>query len=159
MQMQVALSLRGNIEKTVSMTVVFANHCYTRSLEDHEIAANIFPQHEIIEDGSSKHSRPRVFDLSRYTLSLQLPTLFTQLVANQGRVYGTSHHNVLSVQLLQNNGSQHPYVYFIKVAKDKEHKRLLVHIESAYSYDLNDPPFDLNKPQSLMKLLSKKWSD
>ena len=162
LQMQVSLELRGGFKKTVPLTVIFENHCYTRSLEEEEINSGLFPPHEIIEDGSKKDSRPRVFDLLRYDLSFNLPTLFQNLIHQQRRVYATSHHNVLSAQLTpvsSTSGTTVPYVFFIKVAKDKVNKKLLAHIESAYPYDANDPPFVQNKPQSLMTLLSKTWSD
>jgi len=46
----------------------------------------------------------------------------------------------------------------MKVSKNKEQKKLHIKIESAYPYDPSSPPFNLDKPQSLMKLLSRTWT-
>jgi len=157
METQAALELRGGFKKTVQITVSFENHCYTRSVTEVELAEDVYPEQELIQDGSKEDPRPRVFDEERYKLSFQLPSLVQSLITNQQKVYATSHHNVLSAQVITDSNNNYPYVFFMKVSKDKELKKLRVKIESAYPYDPSSPPFSLDKPQSFMKLLSKTW--
>jgi len=158
METQAALELRGGFQKTVQITVSFENHCYTRSVTEVELAEEVYPEMELIQDGSEEHPRPRVFDEERYKLSFQLPSLVQRLITNKQKVYGTSHHNVLSAQVITDSENSYPYVFFMKVSKNKEQKKLHIKIESAYPYDPSSPPFNLDKPQSLMKLLSRTWT-
>ena len=110
--------------KTVQITVSFENHCYTRSVTEVELAAKVYPEKELIQDGSEEHPRPRVFNEERYKLSFQLPSLVQSLITNKQRVYATSHHNVLSAQVVLDGNNRSPYVFFMKVSKDKELKKL-----------------------------------
>ncbi len=159
METEATLELRGGFKKTVQITVSFENHCYTRSVTEVELAAKVYPEKELIQDGSEEHPRPRVFNEERYKLSFQLPSLVQSLITNKQKVYATSHHNVLSAQVVLDGNDRSPYVFFMKVSKDKELKKLKIKVESAYPYDPNDPPFSLDKPQSFMKLLSKTWME
>lgn len=157
LETQATLELRGGFKKAVRITVVFLNHCYTRSVTDEELAANVHPPGDLIQDGSEEDPRLRVFCADRYNLSFSLPSLIQQLIDNSGKVYETSYHNVLSVQLAPLSNSSIPYVFFMRVSKEKAQKKLLIHIESAYSYNPSDPPFSLNKPQGIMTWLRRAW--
>lgn len=102
--------------------------------------------------------RYRLFDPQRYRLSLQLIPLIDQLIEEQGRVYLSSHHNVLKTQVIEGDEVL-AYVFFMKIAKKLDPKRLEVYVESAYSYDAASPPFPLNRPQSFMRKLAEAWED
>ncbi len=149
---QVELELRGGFKKTVTVTFKFSTHCYTRSAQPEELD----PALGLIQDGSSHTPRYRIFDLERYNLSHHLVDLIDQLLETQGKVYEGKHHNILKTELL---GGTAPvsYVFFMQTAKKQAQKKIEVHVESAYPYDPNNPPFTTNKPQSFMKRLSKTW--
>jgi hypothetical protein len=149
---QVQLSLRGGFQKEVLITFKFSSHCYTRTATEQEVSASS----GLLQDGSKHQPRYRVFDPQRHRLSLQLVPLIDQLIQEQGRVYLGSHHNVLKTQVVEGDGVL-PYVFFMKIAKKTDPKRLEVYVESAYAYDAASPPFPLNRPQSFMKKLSEAW--
>lgn len=133
----IPILLRGGFTKTVAVDFRFTGHCYTAGVEP----GSVVPEGcYCYDDGSPHNPRPRVFDLERYTLSLDLPGLINDLIATNGLVSKTAKRdNVVRVDKVQVSryGISMQVAYYIfmhpkKVQHPNRPKQLEVMVESAY---------------------------
>lgn len=160
---RIQISLRGiDQKKSVLVEFRFSCHCYSRGLSDGEVA----PSSLLIADGSLQKPRYRVFDVRRYQLSLNLIGHIDALIAADGVVRKSRHHNFFSVHdALENiDGNETTVDYFIymsarKVAEAGQEKRIKMYIESAYPESVAVPsPGKAKKGRSLSAQLGEVWS-
>lgn len=118
------------------------------------------------DDGSKHKPRLRVFDLERYTLSLDLPALINTLVGSNHIVSRTDRRdNIVRVDkvLVNRNGISMPVSYYIlmhptKIAKAANAPaRLKVMIESAYPEKVGFHGPNMKGSRSLAEMLGEYW--
>ncbi|MHB1077184.1 hypothetical protein [Thiobacillus sp.] len=88
------------------------------------------------------HKQVRLFDKTRYELSLGLPALIEALPDQ--KVFHTGHHNLVRVAIAANSGVATDYHVFLALAR--KGKRMTMFIESAYPADLLEDKPKYGKP-------------
>lgn len=158
---KVLLTLQGGIEKTVVVEFHFSCHCYSRGPSVNEE----IPPELLVPDGSVKNPRDRIYDQRRYDLSRQLVGCIDALIATNGRVHESRHHNFFSVDAAQEDvgGVLQNTTYFIFMSARKieiagQRKFIKVYLESAYPSTPNVPYPTGKRARTLGQMLGSIWA-
>jgi len=129
--MKVSLELVPSQFTEIDVVVLFSNHCFSRSLGDHEVVDESL----IVMDGSET----RVLDKERYDLSkLHLQRVILELPNRHIQVADPTRPNFVTFELPPSNpgGKQIRYAVFFEVKRDRKRKRrMLLRVQSAYVLD------------------------
>lgn len=160
---KILLLLRGGFTKMASVEFHFSHHCFTSSLPPNETVP-----HDCywFNDGSLHKPRLRIFDLERYTLSLDLPLHINNLVASNHIVSRTTRRdNIVRVDKVQvtRNGIPMQVSYYILMHPTKIRKaqnspaKLKVVVESAYPEKVGFHGPNMISARELSKMLGEYW--
>ena len=157
---KITLALSGGKTKLVDVDFRFSCHCYSRGLQEGEMA----PEGLAVPDGSKEMPRPRIFDLERYALSKGIVDMIDQLIANNSIVTKSRHENFFRVDnvLVNRNGCSETVSYFIfmhakKVENPGRPKTILVTVESAYAAMEGIPNPVGQGSRFFGQMLGEKW--
>lgn len=126
--LQVSVDLGVQLPTTLTVIVLFSNHCFTRSVKPGEAV----PEGLAWEDARER----RVMDFQRYEMSKRfLPKVIYELPNRSILFADTSRPNFVIFEIPTNEqaNSAQRYAVFFEVEKDKNRKhRLLLRVQSAY---------------------------
>jgi hypothetical protein len=106
--------------------VTYGLHCFTEDLQE------LSPEErQLLMYGSPRESRP--FNLKRYELSKQLPSIIKTLGDKKTLVCHAGYGNFAIVKILDLSGNE--VNYFVPFTVFKESKKLRLHVLSAYPKD------------------------
>jgi hypothetical protein len=124
-------AFRAQIDENlvVDVVVLFSCHCFTHD-RDKDLRRDI-PAAELYADGK----KTRVLNPQRYQLSKAfLPRLVAELSSRHIRVIGGNKPNYVTIESIDQDGTEICYALFFEVLKDqKRKKRLLLRVQSAYA--------------------------
>jgi hypothetical protein len=155
----VDVPLRGGYLKKISVEIAYTNHCYSRTPRA-AIGERIRPAYRVM-DGRKQ----RVFCDRRYSLSLHLPRIMSELVRGESPVWSIPGNNFVRVELVEeeSTGARATVNYYVimrisKCVAPNEPKCIKVRVETAFPEDLlfYAKPV-LKKPFSFRKLLACVW--
>lgn len=154
------VNLPGGILKDVPVQVAYTMHCYSRGLRSGEVVQDVAPTH-LLYDGN----KPRVFCERRYILSLQLPRLMRELLAQPTLVHAVRGNNYVRIELVEElaDGTITTVTYYIILQLRKsapaEQRFIKMRVETAYPEDLvhYQPTVYDPKGLKLEKLLRELW--
>jgi hypothetical protein len=110
----------GKAAMTYFVNVEFTMHCFTKTQQTGDDPERFYCNDR---DGS-----PRLFDLERWALSLELPEIIRTLISR--RITFTKRENLVTIELVRPNGELANYEVYFKVFKAG--RRLFLEVESAY---------------------------
>lgn len=115
--------------------VTYGLHCFTAKDPDPAFSPDL--------DDPEYHgpSETRYFNLERYQLSKQLPTIIQSLNQKQTLVFHAGYGNYASVKIINSNGVEINYLVVFRAFREK--KKFRLHIHSAY------PKMELGKIQKV----------
>jgi len=155
----VDVPLRGGHLKTIPVEIAYTNHCYSRmpraAIGERICRANV------VMDGRKQ----RLFCDRRYSLSLHLPRIMSELVRSENPVWSIPGNNFVQVELVEEEGTRARatvnYYVMMRIWKcvvPNEPKCVKVRVETAFPEDLlfYAKPV-LKKPFSFRKLLACVW--
>lgn len=160
---KILLPLRGGCTKVAPVEFHFTPHCFTAGLADGE---TVSPGCYWFEDGSQHLSRPRVFDLERYDLSIDLPSQLRALIASDHVVSRTERRdNIVRVDkvLVIRNGISMHVSYYILMHPTKIEKalnspaKLKVTVESAYPEKVGFHGPNMKGSRPFAQMLGEYW--
>ena len=128
------IELKNKVRKVIKVDVVFSCHCFSRSPKEGEV----YSPSQVVRD----HKKERLFDLTRYELSLELPAIISSLPEH--KVFHTGFHNLVRIAVASQFGTLTDYYVFL--ALSREGKRMRMVVESAYTADLLQDKKKYDKP-------------
>ena len=108
---------------TYRFIVSYGLHCFTKDFEDLSTEKS-----QLLMYKGPRESRP--FNFERYELSKQLPDIIKSLGNKETLVCHAGYGNFATVKILDSSGSE--VSYFVPFAVFKEHRKLRLHVQSAY---------------------------
>lgn len=129
-----ALRIDPELGFAVDVVVLFSCHCFTNSLKRDGRALATIPPAELYSDGRET----RVLSEIRYQQSKQfLPALIKELHKRKIQIAHDEQRNFVTLEEYGESGDlTFRYAVFFDVTKDaKRKKRLLLHVQSAYTLD------------------------
>ncbi len=160
---KISLCLRGGFKKMALVEFHFSHHCFTSSLPPGKPKAHDCYR---FDDGSPHKPRLRIFDLERYTLSLDLPRHIDNLVSLDLIVSKTGRRdNIVRVDKMPvtRNGIAELVSYYILMHPTKIPKavntpaKLKVVVESAYPEKAGFHGPKMKNARELSKMLGEYW--
>lgn len=154
----------GKQKKNAFLEFRFSCHCYSREPNENEQ----IPGGMRVPDGSQEHPRDRIFDQTRYSLSLSLPQLIDDLINNNRDVTKTKKQNIFATTMIVQNangiGQDVLYYVFMKPKKKQDPNqppKLDIFIESAHLRD--NPripaPSQEGAPCPFSEMLGRVWEN
>lgn len=132
-------------EQNYPVQVVFTCHCFTRSLPKE----GCDPAEHYIDSRDT-----RQFDPDRHALSLQLPTLVSDLPGR--KCFHTGHGNFVAVQIIDPHGAVRHYAVYFALEKAAKNLLLLT-IESAFPLAAGTPNPKRGKPIGFNVIVYNRW--
>jgi len=123
-------------EKTYEVQISYSNHCFTRNVDSEEEVDS-----EAVFPNPVKKGDKRVFSVTRYTLSKQLPEIIRTL--DKRTCYHTNHSTFLTIEITTEENARMEYEVYFKVYRGKE-KQLHLIVQSAY---VRDDKHKTNRPR------------